>query len=115
MSGPVQSTTPATQNGQILIIMATRGRPQMVAEVFHSLNAHTARKDKLEFRIYVDEDDRVTRDAIEKGAFPKTGFSVHWHIGPNTASLGETHQVLWDTSGRTAQICMLSVDDARFD
>ena len=40
---------------------------------------------------------------------------MHWHIGQQTASLGETHDVLWKLSGRASAIYMVSVDDARFD
>src|SRR5207249_929572 len=58
---------------------------------------------------------QLTKAAIAQRAFPQTGFAVHWHVGPQTPGLGETHQVLWKASGPTSQIYMLSVDDARFD
>ena len=36
----------ATANGEIVIIMATRGRPEMLAEVFASLKQNTAQTGK---------------------------------------------------------------------
>jgi hypothetical protein len=107
--------TSRTSGGNLALIIATRGRPQKLAEVFQSLKNHTARKDLTSLWLYVDEDDAVTRRAIEANEFPDPGFPVHWHIGPQTASLGDTQHALWQASGRTAQICMISVDDARFD
>ncbi len=103
------------RDGEISILIATRARPEMLAEVFESLKANTKRKDKTALWLYVDEDDRATRSAIEAKKFPETGFPVHWHIGPQTASLGETHQALWEASQRASAIYMVSVDDARFD
>ncbi len=103
------------REGEISILMATRARPAMLAEVFASLKTNTTRKDKAALWLYVDEDDHVTRQAIEKKEFPDVGFPVHWHIGPQTPGLGDTHHVLWEASGRTSEIYMISVDDARFD
>ena len=54
--------------GQVSILIATRGRPEILAEVFASLKANTARKDKTSLWLYVDEDDQVTRRAIEAEA-----------------------------------------------
>jgi len=103
------------RDGEISILMATRARPIMLAEVFSSLKTNTTRKDKVALWLYVDEDDHVTRQAIEQNVFPDVGFPVHWHIGQQTAGLGDTHEVLWQASGRVSQIYMISVDDARFD
>src|SRR5690349_8154588 len=97
------------RDGEISILMATRARPEMLSEVFASLKANTTQKEKVAIRLYVDEDDQVTRKAIDKKVFPDVGFPVHWHIGPQTPGLGDTHQVLWQASGRTSQIYMISV------
>jgi tetratricopeptide (TPR) repeat protein len=102
-------------DGHISILIATRARPEMLSEVFESLKANTQRKDQTALWLYVDEDDQVTRQAIEGKKFPDPGFPVHWHIGPQTASLGETHEALWQASSRASAIYMVSVDDARFD
>jgi hypothetical protein len=87
----------------------------MLAEVFESLRTSTARKDRVSLWLYVDDDDDVTRAAIEKGAFPDPGFPVHWHIGPRTPDWGQTHQVLWNATGRTAEVYMIANDDVRFE
>ena len=103
------------RSGEICILMATRGRPGMLAEEISSLKENTADKAKLTLWLYVDEDDQVTRDAIAGGKFPDPGFPVHWHIGPRTPGLGECHVALLNASGRVSEIYMISCDDARFE
>ena len=56
--------------GEISILMATRGRPEMLAEEIGTLKANTVQKDKVKLWIYVDDDDDVTRQAIDAGKFP---------------------------------------------
>lgn len=103
------------RSGEISILMATRGRPDMLAEEISTLKENTARKDKIALWIYVDNDDQVTRSAIDGGKFGDPGFPIHWHIGPRPGALGQTHQILWDKSGRASEIYMITCDDARFD
>jgi len=106
---------PVVRKGEISIIFATRGRPELLAEVFNSLRRTTAKKELTSVWIYVDDDDQATLRAIEKQSFPDSGLPVHWHIGPQTGGLGETHQALWRASGRTSQVYVTTVDDAQFD
>jgi hypothetical protein len=106
---------PQIHPGEICIIMATRGRPEMLAEVFASLKANTAQKDKVAIWLYVDVDDLVTRAAIDAGKLSDAGVKINWHFGGQTAGLCETQHALWKNSGRTAEIYFVSVDDARFD
>ena len=106
---------PAIRRGEISILLGTRGRPEMLAEVFGSLQRNTSLKDKVAIWLYVDEDDSVTRQAIERKTLPEPGVGLHWHIGPQVGGLGEMHQILWQASGRASEIYMVSVDDARFD
>jgi hypothetical protein len=101
--------------GEICILLATRGRPHFLVEELATLQTNTARKDKVVMWVYVDDDDKITRDAIAKNEFPDPGFPVHWHIGPRPAGLGQTHQTLWCESGRVSEIYMITCDDARFD
>ena len=72
-------------------------------------------KDKVALWLYVDDDDQVTRAAIDGGKFPELGFPVHWHIGPRTPDWGQTYQVLWTALGRTAEVYMIANDDVRFE
>jgi hypothetical protein len=104
-----------THPGEICLIMATRGRPEMLAEVFAALKTHTAQKEKVSLWLYVDEDDAVTRKAIDDRRLSDLGVQVHWHIGAQTSGLGEMQQILWQASGRTAEIYMVLGDDVRFD
>ena len=101
--------------GEICLIMATRGRPEMLAEVFTALKAHTVQKENVSLWLYVDEDDAVTRKAIADGRLDDAGVQLHWHIGRQTSGLGEMQQILWQVSGRTAEIFMVLGDDVRFD
>src|SRR5512141_393176 len=110
----VESREPAIRKGEICVILATRGRPELLREMFESLRVNTSRKDMTSVWLYIDEDDQLTRDAIDRKAFPDPGMPVHWHVGPQTGGLGQPHQLLWNVSGRTAQIYVTSVDDARF-
>ena len=101
--------------GEICLIMATRGRPQMLAEVFSALKAHTVQTEKVSLWLYVDEDDAITRKAIADGKLNDAGVQLHWHIGQQTSGLGQMQQILWQVSGRTAEIFMVLGDDVRFD
>ena len=85
--------------GEIAILCGTRGRPEMFAESLASLRATVRDKARTHLWVYVDEDDAVTRRAIESGAIPDPGLPLHWHIGPRTAGLGQMHQALWNASG----------------
>ena len=118
-TGPPVNSTPAAEpeikRGEIAILLSTRGRPDMLLEVFESLRGATTGKDRVSLWLYVDEDDRVTRDAIDAGRFPDLGFPVHWNIGPRTPDWGRTYQVLWTAQGRTAEVYMIANDDVRFE
>ncbi|MBU6409003.1 MAG: hypothetical protein KGR98_01320 [Verrucomicrobia bacterium] len=105
---------PHIRAGEICLIMATRGRPQMLAEVFAALRATTARPDGVSLWLYVDEDDTATRRAMDGGALAQAGARIHWHIGPQTGGLCETQHALWRESGRTAEIYMVLADDICF-
>ena len=70
-SGPATPAQPQIKRGEIAILLSTRGRPDMLMEVFDSLRATTVRKDKVALWLYVDDDDRVTREAIDAGRFPE--------------------------------------------
>ena len=106
---------PQIHPGEICLIMATRGRPEMLAEVFAALKTHTAQKEKVSLWLYVDEDDAFTRKAIDDGRLSDAGVQLHWHIGAQTSGLGEMQQILWQVSGRTAEIYMVLGDDICFD
>jgi len=95
--------------------MATRARPEMLAEELATLKANTAQKDKLAVWLYVDDDDEITRKAVDGGRFKDLDFRVHWHFGPRPPALGQAHQALWNASGRASEVYMISCDDARFD
>lgn len=101
--------------GEISILMATRGRPEMLAEEIESLKQNTVNKDKVHLWCYVDDDDTVLLEAIAAKKFPDPGFPIHWHVGPRPGALGLCHQALWNASGRKSEIYTISVDDVRFD
>src|SRR5438552_5820407 len=109
------SAQPEIRRGEIAILLSTRGRPDMLVEVFNSLRTTTTGKDRVALWLYVDDDDQVTRQAIEGGKFPDPGFPVHWHIGPRTPDWGQTYQVLWTALGRTSEVYMIANADVRFE
>src|SRR4051794_33502046 len=90
--------------GDISILLATRSRPEMLAEFFDSLRATTARKDLVSLWLYVDDDDAITLEAIRKKSLPDPGVTIHWHVAPQPGGLGEAHQALWKASGRGSQV-----------
>lgn len=96
-------------------MLSTRGRPEMLTEVFESLCVTTAQKDRISLWLYVDDDDHVTRSAIDAGKFPDPGFPVHWHIGPRTPDWDQPYKLLWTLQGRSAEIYMIANDDVRFE
>jgi hypothetical protein len=105
---------PQIHPGEICLIMATRGRPESLAQVFAALKATTAQPEKVSLWLYVDADDAVTRKAIDDGRLSGAGVQLHWHIGPQTAGLCETQHTLWRNSGGTAEIYMVLADDICF-
>ncbi len=109
-----QPSPAGIRTGEISILCATRGRPEMLGESFQSLRASTVRKEKTHLWIYVDEDDEVTRKAIEAKTIPDPGLPVHWHIAPRTAGLGQIHQALWSASGKASEVYMFASDKSHF-
>ena len=83
----------------------------MLQQVFASLKSNTTQKDKVSVWLYVDEDDTLTRQAIESGALSNAGVALHWHWGRQTSGLGEMQQILWQVSGRASEIYMVLCDD----
>ena len=113
--GAAAPAPPAVKRGEVAILLSTRGRPDMLLEVFQSLKATTVGRDQIALWLYVDEDDSLTRGAIDAGKFPDLGFPVHWHIGPRTPDWCRTYEVLWATQGRDAEVYMIANDDVRFE
>ncbi len=107
--------TPTIKRGEIVILLSTRGRPEKLVEVFNSLQKSTADKVRTKLWLYVDEDDTVTRQAIDSKRFVDPGFPVIWNIGPRTPEWGQTFHVLWARSGKDAEVYMMANDDVRFD
>jgi len=107
-------STPPIKRGEICLILATRGRPESLAQVFTALMTTTAQKDKVSLWIYVDEDDALTRQVIDSGALSDAGVRIHWHFGGQTSGLCETQHTLWRKSGRTAECYMILADDICF-
>lgn len=101
--------------GEIAILLSTRGRPEKLQEVFSSLKASTVDKNKTSLWLYVDDDDTVTRKVIDAKEFPDLGFPVHWHIGFRTPDWGQTYRILWEATGRNAEVYMIANDDVRFE
>ena len=91
----VPDPTLPIKRGEIAILLSTRGRPEKLLQVFNSLKASTVGRDKISLWLYVDDDDAITRQAIDGGTFPDVGFPVHWNIGPRTPEWGQTFHVLW--------------------
>jgi hypothetical protein len=109
-------TSPAKPDGHVTVLVVTRARPKMLAEVFASLAASTTRKDQTSLWLYVDEDDTVTRDAIAKNEFPETGLKeIHWHIGQRTGNVAEAYEIMLREPACVSDLYINSVDDARFD
>jgi len=101
--------------GEICLIMSTRGRPKMLAEVFAALKNHTVQKEKVSLWLYVDEDDSATRQAIDDGQLSDAGVQLHWHIGGQRPGYGEMQTILWQVAGHTAEIYMVLADDVCFN
>lgn len=114
-SGSTPSGSEKIRKGEVSILMATRGRPELLTQSFESLKQSTAQKDKTVLWVYVDEDDKVTLEAKAAGKITDPGLKVNWHIGPQTPGLGETHQAMWNASGRASEVYMIGSDKARFD
>ncbi len=102
------------RTGEISLLMATRGRPEMLAEQMLSLRDNTVQKDKVRLWVYVDDDDEITRKAIDGGNFPILAFPFTGTSAPRPGALGQCHQALWNVSGRVSEIYMITCDDVRF-
>jgi hypothetical protein len=105
---------PPDIRGQIAILACTRGRPQMLAQVFTSIAAQTVQKEKVSLWVYLDEDDDLTRRAIDSGSLNHAGVELHWHYGGQTSSFGEMQLVLWRLAHGSAEAYMIMADDICF-
>ena len=90
-----QNPPPVTDRDHISLLLPTRGRPQMLAQVFASLEQTIAQKNKVAVWLYIDHDDQLTMDAIQTGQFKGYSFGIHWVVGESAASLGEIHNLTW--------------------
>ncbi len=52
------------RTGEIFLLMATRGRPEMLAEQMLSLRDNTVQKDKVRLWVYVDDNDEIETASI---------------------------------------------------
>ncbi len=105
---------PVTDKDHLTLLLPTRGRPQMLGEVFDSIEQTAAQKAKVAVWLYIDHDDQPTLDAIRGGQFDKYAFGIHWLVGGRTASLGELHNRTWQASTSGSGIFMLHADDTSF-
>ena len=105
---------PVTDKDHISLILPTRGRPQMLAQVFDSIEQTAAQKQKVAAWLYIDHDDQVTLDAIQSGQFNKYTFGIHWMLGEKTASLGELQNASCEQCTSGSGIFMLHADDTTF-
>ena len=94
----------------INILMLTRGRPDKAMRAIKSLDDLAINKDKIEFWIYVDNDDRPTLDLINSDWDKGIGIEINWHIGPRPITHGAAFTELWNISSN-AGICMGFSDD----
>ena len=109
-----QNPPAVTDPDHISILLPTRGRPQMLSQVFASLEQTIAKKKQVAVWLYIDEDDRLTRDAIDAGQYNGFTFGIHWVIGERAAGLGEIHNLTWQACTSGSGIFMLHADDTLF-
>jgi len=109
-----RQTPPVTDKDHITLLLPTRGRPQMLGEVFDSIEQTTAQKQKVAVWLYIDHDDQPTLDAIRSGRFSQYTFGIHGVVGDRTASLGELHNITWQQCTSGSGIFMLHADDTTF-
>jgi hypothetical protein len=109
-----QNPPPVTDRDHISLLLPTRGRPQMLAQVFASLEQTIAQKSKVAVWLYIDHDDQLTMDAIQAGQFKGYSFGIHWVVGESAASLGEIHNLTWRACTSGSGIFMLHADDTLF-
>jgi hypothetical protein len=109
-----RKSPPVTDKDHISLLLPTRGRPQMLGEVFDSIEQTAAQKAKVAVWLYIDHDDQPTLDAIHGGQFGKYSFAIHWLVGDRTASLGELHNLTWQACTSGSGIFMLHADDTSF-
>ena len=109
-----QTPPPVTDKDHLSLLLPTRGRPEMLAQVFASLEQTVAQKNKVAVWLYIDHDDQVTMDAIQAGKFKGYTFGIHWVVGESAASLGEILNLTWRACTSGSGIFMMHVDDTLF-
>ena len=105
---------PVTDKDHISLILPTRARPEMLAQVFDSIEQTAAQKSKVAVWLYIDHDDQVTLDAIHSGRFNQYTFGINWVLGEKTASLGELQNISCEHCNSGSGIFMLHADDTTF-
>jgi tetratricopeptide (TPR) repeat protein len=102
---------PVANPDHVCVLIPTRGRPDGLRSVFANFRDTVAVKELLDIWLYVDDDDEVTLEYIESGAWRDCGCAVNWHVAPAKNSMGEMFNELWQCSTSNAGIYFPFLDD----
>ena len=94
----------------ISILIGSRGRQSQLNNFLESIEETTTAKGKLEFALYVDEDDLETQEYLNAN-IKRFSFSIRPCIKESPIALGEIQNTLWKTSLHRGGLFVTAMDD----
>lgn len=96
----------------IAVLTATRGRPEKLKRMLHSLGATVHDKSRVSHWICIDEDDEATLEFIKFVDLEKlTGYPVHVVVGKKPRKLPDVWNAVWQVAKDQADIFIGFTDD----
>ncbi len=108
----MRTKKPVDNPQHISLLAPTRNRTAKLERLFDSIEKNTSDKTLVDIWLYIDSDDRTTRDFIDQ--LGQYTFKIKSIVGERTKSQGEMVNILWRKSTTNAGIYMPVPDDYVF-
>jgi len=94
------------------LLLPTRGRPEKLNRLFESIVKTTTHIDRINVYVYIDDDDKVTLDALDKIKSDLPTLKINEIIGPRI-TISKAWNKCWEAG--SGEIVMLCADDIVFE
>jgi glycosyltransferase involved in cell wall biosynthesis len=103
-----------SDKNKISMLLPTRGRPQKLDAVLRQYDITVHHHHLFDAWIYVDDDDRITREYIDSGCWKNLGYKINWVIEPSALTMGQMCNTLWQRCTTNPGIYLPAGDDYIF-
>jgi ADP-heptose:LPS heptosyltransferase/glycosyltransferase involved in cell wall biosynthesis/predicted O-methyltransferase YrrM len=105
---------PIDRPRHVSLLLPTRGRPEYLDKVFDSIANTVGDAEGIDVWIYVDHDDRITKQYAHSQSYLRYPFKINWVLGERTLSQGQMFNVLREKCTTNPGIYMPFGDDFLF-